>query len=236
MARAARLLALLQELRRHRRPVAGQALADALGVSLRTLYRDIATLQQQGAGIRGEAGVGYVLAPGYLLPPLMFTAEEVEALVLGMRWVAARGDDTLAAAARESMARIAAVLPDGLRRELEATTLLIGPGGAAEPGGVDLAQVRGAIRDGRKLAIDYRDAAGAASRRVVWPFGIGYFERVRIVLAWCELRQDLRHFRADRIAALQVLPERMPRHRLALLREWRARQRTLLTGSDSGRS
>ena len=223
MARAQRLLGLLQELRRHRRPVAGQVLADALGVSLRTLYRDIASLQQQGAGITGEAGVGYVLQPGYLLPPLMFQAEEVEALVLGARWVASRADDPLAAAAREAMARIAAVLPADLRRELEATTLLVGPA-TPVPDGVDLSQVRGAIRAGRKLALDYRDGSGAASRRVVWPFGIGYFERVRIVLAWCELRQDLRHFRADRIETVEVLLERAPRHRLALLRDWRAQQ------------
>lgn len=222
MARAPRLLALLQELRRHRRPVTGQALADALGVSLRTLYRDIATLQAQGAVITGEAGVGYVLQPGYLLPPLMFTPDEVEALVLGARWVAQRADDPLAAAAREAITRIAAVLPAELRRELDSATLLVPPAQAGAADGVDISQVRAAIRQGRKLAMDYRDAAGTATRRTVWPFGIGYFEHVRIVLAWCELRQGLRHFRTDRIAAIEVLAERAPRHRLALLREWKA--------------
>ena len=111
MSRAQRLLDLLQLLHRHRRPVTGQSLADELGVSVRTLYRDIATLQAQGAHIEGEPGLGYVLRPGFLLPPLMFSEEELSALVLGMRWVADRGDGPLARAARDATAKIAAVLP-----------------------------------------------------------------------------------------------------------------------------
>src|SRR5262249_40301365 len=99
MSRAARLLELIQLLRQHRHPVSGQVLADALGISLRTLYRDIATLQGEGATIDGEPGVGYLLRPGFLLPPLMLAEEEIEALVLGMRWVAERGDHPLQQAA-----------------------------------------------------------------------------------------------------------------------------------------
>src|SRR6516225_364885 len=105
MSRAERLLDLIQILRRHRRPVAGKLLAEELGISLRTLYRDIASLQAQGAGIEGEAGIGYVLKPGFMLPPLMFSEEEIEALVLGSRWVAERGDQRLAAAAKNALAR-----------------------------------------------------------------------------------------------------------------------------------
>ena len=116
MSRSARLFDLLQALRRRRRPVTAQALAGELGVSIRTMYRDIATLQGQGADIRGEAGLGYVLTPGFMLPPLMFSADEIEALVLGSRWVAGRGDARLSAAARDALAKVAAVLPDELRR------------------------------------------------------------------------------------------------------------------------
>src|SRR5207244_7114832 len=115
VARAERLLALIQVLRRHRNPVSGQTLSDELGVSLRTVYRDIQTLIGQGAAIDGEAGVGYVLRPGFVLPPLMFSDEEIEALVLGSRWVAQRTDQPLARAAANAIAKIAAVLPDDLR-------------------------------------------------------------------------------------------------------------------------
>src|SRR6478736_9942808 len=102
MSRAARLFDLLQALRRHRRPVAAAVLAEELGVSLRTIYRDVATLIAQGADIAGEAGVGYVLRPGFLLPPLMFDDDEIEALILGLRFVAKRGDDALGLAARNA--------------------------------------------------------------------------------------------------------------------------------------
>lgn len=221
MARAERLLDLIQILRRHRRPVSGHALADELGVSLRTLYRDIAALQAQGARIDGEAGVGYLLRPGFLMPPLMFTEEEIEALVLGARWVARRGDSQLGAAARSALARIAAVLPPDLRDSLDASTLLVGPGEPIAAGDAELASIRRAIRGERKLLIAYRDAADTQTRRTVWPFALGFFDRTRVVAAWCELRQAIRHFRTDRITALEVGEDRYPRRRHALLREWR---------------
>src|SRR5690242_7496446 len=115
MSRAERLLDLIQILRRHRQPVAGAVLAQELGISLRSLYRDIATLQAQGAHIDGEPGLGYILRPGFMLPPLMFSEDEIEALVLGSRWVTERGDLRLADAARNALAKIAAVLPPDLR-------------------------------------------------------------------------------------------------------------------------
>lgn len=224
MSRSARLLDLLQVLRRHRRPVSGQSLADELGISLRTLYRDIATLQGQGASIEGEPGIGYILRPGFMLPPLMFSEDELEALVLGSRWVADRGDDRLGGAARNALAKIAAVLPPDLREDLDATSLLVGPGAALVADTVDLAAVRKAIRAERKLEIRYRDRDGAATQRVVWPFALGFFDRVRVIVAWCELRQDFRHFRTDRIAELAVTETRYGRRRQALLKEWRKRE------------
>jgi predicted DNA-binding transcriptional regulator YafY len=221
MSRSERLLDLIQGLRRHRRPVSGQVLADELGISIRTLYRDIATLQGQGAPIEGEAGLGYVLKPGFMLPPLMFSDEEIEAIVLGSRWVAKQPDRRLSVAAANALAKIAAVLPDDLREDLDASTLLVGPPMTAIEG-IDLGVVRQAIRNERKVAFLYRDAGGAASQRIVWPFALGFFDKVRVVVAWCEMRQDFRHFRADRISDLNPIDTRYPRRRQALLKEWRA--------------
>ena len=221
MSRAERLIDLIQCLRRHRRPVSGHALADELGVSLRTIYRDIATLQAQGARIDGEPGVGYLLQPGFLLPPLMFAEEEIEALALGIRWVADRADGALGAAAQNALAKIAAVLPPDLRDRMDASALLVGPGEPIVGDGVDLAIVRQAIRGERKLSIGYRDRDGAATDRIVWPFALGFFDRLRVMVAWCELRGAIRHFRADRIVSVTPLDARYPRRRQALLKEWR---------------
>ena len=221
MSRAQRLLDLIQLLRQHRRPVSGAALAEELGVSLRTLYRDIGTLNGQGAHIDGEPGVGYLLRPGFMLPPLMFSEDEIEALVLGSRWVAERADAPLGKAARNALAKIAAVLPDDLKEGVDTSGLLIGPGIKIAAGDSELPTIRQAIRAERKLRITYADAAGAETRRVIWPFALGFFERVRVVVAWCELRQDYRHFRTDRIASLTLTAQRYKRRRPVLLKEWR---------------
>lgn len=224
MSRAQRLLDLVQVLRRDRRPVSGRRLAEETGVSIRTLYRDIATLQGQGAPIEGEPGLGYVLKPGFMLPPLMFDEDEIEALVLGSRWVAGRADGRLAGAARNAMAKIAAVLPADLRDKADASALLVGPGVRIVSPGVDLSLIRKAIRAERKLALVYRDGKAAASQRLVWPFALGFFDHVRVVVAWCELRQDFRHFRADRIVQADLVDIRYPRRRQALLKQWRERE------------
>jgi predicted DNA-binding transcriptional regulator YafY len=221
MSRAQRLLDLIQVLRRHRQPVSGRDLAAATGVSLRTLYRDIATLQAQGAPIDGEAGIGYVLAPGFMLPPLMFSEEEIEALVLGSRWVADRADPELAAAARDALAKIGAVLPADLRERMDSTNLLIGPS-TPPADAADLGTIRQAIRTERKLDIGYRDAQDRVTARIVWPFALGFFERVRVVIAWCELRNGFRHFRTVRIAGMSLTAIRYPRRRQVLLKDWRA--------------
>ena len=225
MSRAERLLELMQVLRRHRRPVSGALLARELGISLRTLYRDIASLQARGAHIDGEPGMGYLLRPGFMLPPLMFSQEEIEALVLGSRWVADRADTELASAARNLLAKIGAVLPPDLRHELDSSALLVGPGTPLAAGDAELPKIRRAIRAQRKVEIRYRDTKGEETRRTIWPFALGFFDRVRVVAAWCELRRDLRHFRTDRIVALEISKTPYPRARQALLKEWRANQR-----------
>lgn len=211
--------------------MSGQALAAELGVSLRTLYRDIATLQAQGAMIEGAPGLGYVMKPGYMLPPLMFAPEEIEALALGLRWVADRGDVGLSAGARDAMAKIGAVLPAPLRRELEASALLVGARVKPSPAtAVAPDSLRAAIRAECKLRIVYRDPQGVQSERVIWPFVLVYFEEARVLSAWCELRGDFRNFRSDRISEAKMLDARYPQRRQALLKTWHQRVR------ESGRT
>ncbi|AMM85494.1 YafY family protein [Martelella sp. AD-3] len=219
-SRSERLLALLQALRSRRYPVTGDALARELDVSLRTLYRDIASLRAQGAAIEGEAGVGYLLRPGFLLPPMMFSQDEIEALVLGSRWVEKVSDPKLSTAASQALAKIAAVLPQSLSETIDETALIVGPRAVTEDT-ADIAALRSAIRAEKVLEIDYRDERDQVTTRVIWPIGLAYFERVRIVVAWCEMRQDFRHFRTDRIAALNETGRRYPRRRTVLLSEWR---------------
>ncbi len=224
MARSNRLLELLQLLRHYRYPVSAQVLATTLQISVRTLYRDIATLQQQGADIEGEAGVGYLLKPGFMLPPLMFSQDELEALVLGQRWVGKHGDPRLAAAATEALAKIAAVLPESLRDALDANALLVGSAAIPAAQQPDLALIRQAIRSQRKLLLSYQDGNGSSSERTVWPVALGYFDNCRVLAAWCELRQQFRHFRTDRMLNCGVLEQRYPQRRQQLLQQWRREQ------------
>lgn len=221
MPRADRVLKLIQILRRHRRPVTAVALAGELGISVRTVYRDIAALAADGVPVDGAAGVGYVLAPGYDLPPLMLTAEEVEALIVGMSWVEARGDSSLAAAARDVVGKVGAVLPKELR------PLLIDRMGDARPCGspklaekFDVALLRKAIREQRAVEIEYRDEKGERTLRSIWPLAVGYFDLARILVAWCTLREDFRHFRTDRILAFRT-GGRYPSSLTRLLKAWR---------------
>jgi predicted DNA-binding transcriptional regulator YafY len=227
LTRAERLFALMQTLRGYRHPVSGRALAAESGVSLRTLYRDIQSLQNQGAPIRGEAGVGFLLGPGYTLPPLNFTEEEIEALVLGTRWIERRTDARLARAAREALVKIRAVLSPERQASLELGTLSVPP--AADPvvDSVDLGTVRQALRQERKLSLHYTNDQGISTRRVVWPVALAYLERLRVLAAWCELRRDFRHFRSDRITKVTLLDAPLPRRRADLQREWRASQAQL---------
>ncbi len=220
MSRAARLLALVQALRRRRRAVTAAVLAGELEVSLRTLYRDIDTLREQGAPITGEAGLGYVLQPGFFLPPLMFTDDEIDALVLGLRLVAARGDADLEGAAEDALAKIGSTLPPAKEDAIATSGLLAG---AVQSGDTAaLSAIRGAIRAERKLQLRYSDKKGAGTERVVWPIAIGFFAGSEVLAAWCELRADFRHFRLDRIAAAELLDARLPRRHRILLAEWRS--------------
>ena len=217
MSRSARLLDLLQALRGRRHPVSAQALAEELGVSLRTVYRDVATLVGQGAPIAGEAGVGYVLQPGFFLPPLSFDDDETDALILGLRLAEERGDPELAEAAARALAKIVAVLPPAREAAAAQSGLIAGPRSEAP----HLAPIRRAIRAETKLRLRYVDKRGRASERTVWPVAVGFFQAAEVLAAWCETRQAFRHFRLDRIEAADALADRYPTRHRVLLADWR---------------
>lgn len=220
MTRTERLLALIQKLRCHRYPVTAAALAESLGVSKRTLYRDIAQLQQQGAHIEGSAGVGYQLREGFMLPPLMFSPDEIESLVLGLQWVSRNADTVLGQAAKDVHAKVRAVLPEHMMSVLDLPTLKLAPS-AHDVSPCHLHALRDAIRARAVIELSYCDQQGQSSVRRLWPMTIAFFDASRILVAWCELREDFRHFRTDRIQHLRQLDECYPRHRHTLLHDWR---------------
>ncbi|MDC6176754.1 YafY family transcriptional regulator [Ralstonia solanacearum] len=223
VSRSHRLFDLMQVLRRHRGTVSGEVLACETGVSLRTIRRDIATLQAMGADIDGAPGIGYILRPGFLLPPLSFTEEELQALVAGALWVSRQTDDDLALAAQNALAKISGVLPPEMLRALDDDALYIGRQ-KEDTSVLDLARVRQSMREQRKMLIVYTDQAGAPSERTIWPIMLGFVESRRFITAWCELREDFRLFRIDRIAKATFLDDRYSRNRRQLVKEWRAQE------------
>lgn len=224
MRRADRLFQIIQILRRSQRPITADAIAEELETSKRTVYRDIADLIGQRAPIRGEAGVGYVLEDGFDLPPLMLTADEIEAAVLGAQMVAARGDPALRRAAQDLIAKIGAVIPENLRPLVVEPATRAAPSWNAAPDNIDMSGVRQAIRAGHKIVLNYRDEQDRETVRTVWPFAIGYYETSRLVVAWCEMRADFRSFRTDRVSGASFTEDRYPDRPAALRARWRRHQ------------
>jgi predicted DNA-binding transcriptional regulator YafY len=209
-------------LRRAKRPLTADDIAAALETSKRTIYRDIAALMSQRVPIRGEAGIGYVLDRGYDLPPLMLTVDEAEAVALGCQWVAEHADDTLGRAAAAALAKLLAVVPAGLQATMQTPAVGTPPRWGVDQSDVDVARLREWSRAGRKLQIAYEDESGVVTERIVHPFLVGYTARVRVVIAWCALRDDFRVFRADRLRAVTFLDERYPEDPLELRARWLA--------------
>jgi predicted DNA-binding transcriptional regulator YafY len=220
MRRSDRLFDIIQHLRTATGPVTAAALAAALEVTPRTVYRDIATLQARRVPIDGAAGIGYVLRKSFDLPPLMFTADEVEAIAIGARLVRRLRDAKLQEAADSVFSKVTVVLPEALRRQLVSTPFFVSPGDTVEPRGVDLADMRAAIRDSRKLYISYADERGRRTNRTIWPIAMAYYVDVTLVGAWCELRNGYRNFRVERIQASKVLDELFDQDNGRLFREW----------------
>lgn len=224
MTRAERLLSLLQVLRTYRYPVSGQKLAERMNISLRTLYRDIVSLQAQGAEIEGEVGIGYILKPGFFLPPLMFSQTEIEALLLGTQWVSQYGDAPLSKAATNALGKIKDVLPGTIKNSMNSFALRVGPPMQESLANEDLTILREAVRKQKKIRLDYQSPEGKRSQRIIWPFTMGYFTDCRILVAWCEKQRDYHHFNTTGIITAEILNESYPRARDSLFREWQALQ------------
>ncbi|MEM7352463.1 MAG: YafY family protein [Acidobacteriota bacterium] len=210
MRRADRLFQIIQLLRLTR-VMTAQRLARELEVSERTIYRDIRDLMVSGVPIDGEAGIGYMLR-GYDLPPLMFTRDEVEALVLGVRVVQNWADPELAKAAKQALEKVEAVLPAGKDHLVRETALFAPSDPWRAEVTIDLPRLRGAVRDSQKVRFSYRDAKDVATERTVRPLGMAFYGPVWLLIAWCELRRDFRTFRPDRMQQLEVLEETFDAH------------------------
>ena len=209
MRRADRLFQLIQLLRARRSTTAAQ-IARELEVSERTIYRDVQDLMASGVPIEGEAGVGYVLAQSFDLPPLMFTKEEVEALVVGARMVEAWGDADLARQARSVVAKAESVVTDALRERLQSVDVYVPTFHVGDELKANVEPVRRALAIKRKLRFDYCNLEGVESSRTVWPLALYFWGRTWTVVCWCELRDDFRNFRPDRMRDLEVLDEAIP--------------------------
>lgn len=234
MRKAERLFQIIQILRRSSRPVTSAQLADELEVARRTVYRDIAHLIGQRVPIEGEAGFGYVLDPRYDMPPLMLTAEEIEAVLLGVQMVAKLGDVAITNAARDVIAKIASTIPNDLLPFIAEPAVGLKPGEVVNSLTLDTRPIRRAIREGRKIELEYRAANGEVSRRIVWPVLLGYEDAHCLLIAWCELKQAFRHFRTERVLSLHVLEETIGLSRGKLRQQWLQWRETELSRLRSG--
>lgn len=228
MRRADRLFELIHLLRRARKAVTAARLAETLEVSPRTIYRDVAALMAMRVPIEGAAGVGYIMRPGYDLSPLMFDREEVEAVAVGLQLLNRTGDRDLQAAARRVAAKIADVLPEPRADELDDGRFVVSGFGA--PSAAEMGMLRSAVRDSHRLALVYRDERERLTERTCLPLAVIYYIEVTVLAAWCELRDDFRHFRADRIVSCQETGDSFADTARRLRRDWRAR-RGMFAGS-----
>jgi predicted DNA-binding transcriptional regulator YafY len=205
--------------------VTAATLARELGVSERTIYRDLSELTAQGAPVEGAAGVGYILRPGLFLPPLMLSEDETEAVLLGLRYVDQRGDEVLTKAAANARAKIAAVLSQEMQATANAPLSIPGPNGNGFPENmVPLTLLRSAIRTQKRLTIEYVDEHERRTERIVWPIQLGFMDNARVLTGWCELRKAFRFFRTDRIVAAE-LRDRYKGRRADLVRDFQAQLR-----------
>jgi predicted DNA-binding transcriptional regulator YafY len=203
MRKASRLFEIIQILRLAKGPVTAAVIAERLEVTVRSVYRDIVALQAIRVPIEGGRGIGYILRPGFDLPPLMFSIEEMEAIVLSLALLERTGDGELKQAAARVGRKIAGAVPPPLRQAMDARALYAWGSTAPSPT-VDLALVRRAIRDEEKLDIAYRDEFGRTTQRIIQPIALIYYSQTANVVAWCELRQAIRNFRSDRIEVYEA--------------------------------
>lgn len=233
MTRTNRLLSLMQLLHQYRYPLTAVTLAEKLGVSVRTIYRDIESLRQQGVDIAGEAGIGFVLKESFLLPPMMLTIQQIEALILGSRWVNSLGDDELANAAKEAITKIKAVIPKPYQLSIEENTLFVAhyrkSKGNVTNNQMIASTVRTAIRQQKQCELLYEDEHNQSTSRIVYPFGLAFFDDTQVVMAWCCLRSAFRHFRVDRIETIKLLDVFYYPNKQQLLKQWQHQQNIILS-------
>jgi predicted DNA-binding transcriptional regulator YafY len=238
MSRTSRLFEMINVLRARRMPVTALDLAGELGVSQRSIYRDIETLRSLGALVDGQAGVGYCLKEGFFLPQFAFSPDELDALILGLGWVRQRADPALAQCSESALAKILSARSNGPVASHEPPALVTAASVSERVDPPQAAMLRDAIRRQRKVAISYEDAQGSLSDRTVWPIAIVYFDDVRVLAAWCEHRSAFRNFRVDRLHVRTISEERYPERRQSMVKRWRQQDRdwrSMLTVSDTSR-
>jgi predicted DNA-binding transcriptional regulator YafY len=194
---------IVQFLRGATRPRTAQDIADELEVTKRTIYRDIASLQAMRIPIEGEAGIGYIMRPGFELPPIIFDDEEAEAVSVGLKMITRTGDKGLIKAARRAARKLADATP-------LSETLYSSSWGPQTDDDVILPQFRNAIRQEVKMKLEYRDGSDKPTKRTILPIAIIYYSESVVLAEWCELKNDFRHFRTDRILTYRLMPERFP--------------------------
>ncbi len=214
MRRLDRLFEIIQILRSVNRSITADEIAQQLEVSVRTIYRDIQALQAMRTPIEGEAGVGYMMRQGYDLPPINFSADEVEAIIVGMSLISRTGDKKLLQAGSRVLQKI-----DTVRDRLE--SFQVSEWGATTPETIDPEILRNAIREERKLQLQYSDERQEITNRIVLPISIVYYIEVIVMVAWCELRNDFRHFRVDRILSCELLDQFFRRKGNQLRIQWK---------------
>ncbi|MEE9335284.1 MAG: YafY family protein [Granulosicoccaceae bacterium] len=223
MSKTVRFFEIIQLLRAANKPLLARDMADALEVSVRTIYRDIATLQGLRTPIIGEPGIGYVMQHGYDLPPLNFNAEEAEAITVGLSMIARTGDAGLWKAAETAMRKLNPATS-------ESKHLLTSSYGTAESVGADPGMMRPAIRAEQKILIDYTDKKDNVTTRVIWPLVLIYYSDSTMLVGWCELREAIRHFRLDRMTSSRLHDEGFTGQGAALREEWERTMKAATVG------
>lgn len=213
MIRAERLNDIVHYLRRMHQAVTAETLAKTFEVSPRTIYRDIQSLIDTGVPINGEAGVGYVIDKHYHLPPIMFDADEIEAIALGIGMVSNWTDQAFANKAQSAFKKIQATLPPLLLHELHQISTFSEPSHYKIPWEVSFTEVRECIRRKHKIQFNYLDLQDRTTQRTIWPLALVSFSPVWLLAGWCELRQTFRNFRLDRISGLEALKQSFPNER-----------------------
>lgn len=224
MSRSDRMFEVIQILRSAAAPLTAAEIAEALEVTKRTVYRDIATLQAMRVPIEGEAGIGYVMRPGFDLPPVMFTAEEAEAIIVGLALLGRTGDKSLLKAARSASRKLADIVPEDLEDDFDVPYLHASDWHAIPPSLIDPELLRRAIRETQVLSITYVDAKSDMTVRTIKPLAVVYYVEALVIVAWCDLRGDFRHFRIDRIQICTATGVRFDGEADRLRRRWKELQ------------